>query len=729
MGRYEVINNEKWVENNENINYFDLKIDKFESWAKMNGDNKSVLFDLNLYEESIKENLGINDIDIAFDKEKNIYLLIIEWEKKTEWYNIENISKILKFLWGYDINYFKKTFWEKVNLKILLQIFGLKENWNFNEISRNISPMNSWNPIINNSIKLKKIFKEDLSLEEIIKFLKDNPRVSIDNISTLKKVFWWDIEELLKSYNKIISKIEYFNFLIISDFYSTFKLEKDIDLLLQFIEKNKEININNLINIWKIFWENIELSCKILKELEEKNIDIYNFKKLRDIFWIEYIHNLLSLKDVKIPYFKDIFFIREYIKKDFDQELLLKILKEKKKLDLSDWKTIDLILNISNWWEEILKLIRTEWVPNTNIFKDPAIMNLIFILQNNLLISENIEDKLIIARNLFLKWIALNKENIILEKNILKKLIIQFDKKAIFNKRNIILTSHHEDVQEDLYYLTFLEKVDEILKNNILKKNKVEEIYKVISFKIQKDESIINELEEIWVISWIEVFKDKIKDPERFWRIATKKAIEKQFSDKNKKITFIHPEKNKESLKKAKEDTLKSIINTDIPMTFVFDWHWWPDWIYFSDWGFFWAKEWVKDSIDTVSIKSDEIVEALIKRSKLKIFKKWDNDILVFSDCFSHTLIRTIYEKLMNYNKENKNQVMLPYMLWASEFDATASSDPRIIYWNEFFWKAMKLWKFKNTTFWIIRNNQDNVKSSNPSWYVVDENNTPQQIF
>ena len=310
-----------------------------------------------------------------------------------------------------------------------------------------------------------------------------------------------------------------------------------------------------------------------------------------------------------------------------------------------------------------------------NFLKDPAIKNIKEILKQKDLLSINIETKIILVRNLYFKNKEVNSENIRIEYKEYLKNKEKYSKIRLFKWRNVIFTAHHEDLDKE--YQT---------KNN----------------------------------------------KERFWRKTVINAIENQWW----KVNIINPENNIEDLRNAKKDTLNALIKTSSPMTFVFNWHWWPDWIYLSDWDYIdWNKQSVKEQNDTIKISVDDIANALIERSKNNELWNVEKDILIFESCYNHTFIRKLYNNLNNNNKKikescsNENIVYLPITIWSSEFNQNSLSNFKSKYWNDFFEKVLDLWnKKETTTIWTVIENQDKLLSSNPSVYIPSDENIQQQI-
>ena len=176
-----------------------------------------------------------------------------------------------------------------------------------------------------------------------------------------------------------------------------------------------------------------------------------------------------------------------------------------------------------------------------------------------------------------------------------------------------------------------------------------------------------------------------------------------------------------EDLKKAKQDTLKALTETQPPMTTLFRWHGSREAFYFSD-GEVLSEDQVSEW-EAVKITNEEISEALIARYSnpevLDKISKTRPDVIILWNCFSFDHINKIRQKL------TEAWVPHPIFLWPSEYGQYWFSNAYSEYWSEFLERLI----FKNdsegatTIRDIIDWDLDFKLPSNPSLFLPDEKN------
>lgn len=188
---------------------------------------------------------------------------------------------------------------------------------------------------------------------------------------------------------------------------------------------------------------------------------------------------------------------------------------------------------------------------------------------------------------------------------------------------------------------------------------------------------------------------------------------------------FAHYEAKKntaEALKKAKQAILEKVETIGHPMTFLFDGHGGPDALYLSDGqveGLQPASaQDILETEKTIKITVDELSAALTKRSQKIGKEKVSKDILIFSACYNHTFLRSMYDKL------EASGAGKPIVFGESEFGQVGYSSKESPYGSSFFDQLIQ--PGKPTTLGDIWNLPYNTEM-NPSLY-IPSNNTPQQV-
>jgi len=679
----------------------------------------------------------INYEDLAFTKklfweELSIEKLLFICEKN-DWLGYHS------FNW---LNHAKEKFWKELNIDKVIKILSIQPNleifyyisnltnyyWELITIDKIISILES-NPkidldnlrkiqvlqnendqididkdiIYNKSInqsnlwdlgEVKQMYWNDLSKEKVIKILELNPNFNFRPLVELKETFWYEI-----TIDKVISLLEINNSFPFKLLVWLWKIEPILSYCLEYIKEISEyhtyfeitsVNSDFLKQIKYIFKTNYS-NKKIIELL--KTSPTLNFDLLYEIWTIEpdFDKALIYLDKIsKINYnfkFSDFIASRKIFGKNFTLDKLINLLEKNKNFDFKDltktWEitsNLELALNFKN----ITKVIKT-WPDKKKLnifFEDPALKNLWKILDLWELSNYSMEIKMIIARNLFFNDLEVTTENINKEYKRYDEKIkdVKISNIQIFKWRNIIFTAHNENVDED------------------------------------------------------DIKKYNIKDKEKFWKKVSIESIKKHWG---KIAKIYHPEDKQKALKDARMDTLNALETTDYPMTFIFDWHWWPDWLYLSDWDFIWSdKQTISEKNDTIKISVQDIANSLISRSKNKENLNNDKDILIFSSCFNHTFIRKLYKILNNYNKKiienwsNDKLVKLPITIWESEYNQFWYSNDVNTYWSKFFEKWLGLGNTdEEITVWNINKNQWKLKISNISIFIPDENNIQMQIW
>jgi len=686
---------QKRFENNEKLRNFCLsKIPYFDFWKI----------------KTIKEifpNLTIQDAKLSLNE--NILANII-WLKKIK--KIDNNLNDIKQIW-------KENLMLSYGIYIILQFKESKKNINiavglFNKLK---------DKVLNFSIleEVKETFP-DLSIKDILYFFDKNADFNLHWLKKIKEVFpnltikdiknildkkndldfdnialiWAsmkksnkniNIYDVIKKYNEIIKndpEFNFFKFAFISEF--TNNINEAIDTYYFIKNKNPEFAFFELENVKQLF---PKLTAKDIKYIliKKPKFDIFNLQKLKVIF------HKLTTKDIRYIFSENPQFntnelsIIWLFEKNIHKAIKIynSIKTKKPKFNFSYLKQAKKSLpslNIKDIWyiNDILSIVRT-WQDNKGeIFKDPAIKNMLKILKWKFFENLDMETKLILARNLYFKNKEVNEQNLQKEYKKLLENREKYKNLELFKWRNVVFTAHEENLKKEY------------------------------------------QSKEVW--------------KERFAKEDTIAAIKKQWW----KIKVIHPDNTQEQLKKAKQDTLKALENTHYPMTFIFNWHGWPNEIYLSDWKYIWSKNAsIKEKENTIKITVDEIAQALIKRTQNKNLDHNKNniknkDILIFESCYNHTFIRNLYNKLNKYNQKAKKKwlpiVNLPITIWESEYNQLWYSNFRSKYWSDFNEKVLNL-KNKNTitTIWTVLKNQDKLEDSNPSVYIPNNHNTQIQLW
>jgi len=708
-------------------------------------DVKKVLWD----EFKIDNVIQILEIKPNFDFEILISLKNTFWDD----FNMEKIIKILKIQPNLDLTILtslKNDFWNDLTINKVIIILKINNKFNFNLAIKakkifwneltidkiiEIVILNSWFDF-DLFIKARLIFWTELTIDEVMEILKDDTEFDIDQLIEAKILFWDDLNlgkamKLLSRYWLIETKKIFWN-------------ELTIDIAIKILEINEKLNFYELIEAKNAFWDDLSIG-KVIQILEIKPdfyflwlIDIKNafnddfsVNKMIDIIknnptinifnilvFIEFNdgkkNNIINIdkiwnRKITIDEIMLIYNVYEYIdvvrinrliefinisamrnKEEFSKIFLQKLFNENYVLPWKEhylWNNEEFKACFLFWIEtfldglidlQILSIIRAWQSEYNNIFDDPAIDNLKVLLKQWLLLDKNMEIKMIIARNLYFSRLEVNEANVNAEYQEYIKNKDSYKGISLFKDRNIIFTAHNEWFEEE------------------------------------------------------HQTEDKNKN---FWKKATIEAIRKQWWDLPDE-NIIHPKNNNDDLKKAKNKSLEKLETTKIPMTFIFDWHGWPDAIYFSNWGYVgWKNQSVEENENTIKITFQEMVKALIERAKNKniwgMTKKEQKDILILASCFNHTFIRNLYDELNKYNndKNNSPKVNLPICIWQSEYWQLWYSNPNSNFWNDFFWKVIDFeWWDNDTTIWDVNDRQEKLIESNPSIYVPDKNNVQKII-
>ena len=154
----------------------------------------------------------------------------------------------------------------------------------------------------------------------------------------------------------------------------------------------------------------------------------------------------------------------------------------------------------------------------------------------------------------------------------------------------------------------------------------------------------------------------------------------------------------------ASFDLVKSLSQSEKPLSFIFDGHGNSDFISVSE---------------STLIHRDKFTELIKERQKQGHY----DDIYIFASCSSQTFLRNIYESLKDTNEP------LPTMIGISEYGQLGFSSKDGIYGNDFFDKLLSKEDDKPTKFSNLIN-IGHTKNSQPCLYVNDPDlNVPVQIL
>ena len=351
-------------------------------------------------------------------------------------------------------------------------------------------------------------------------------------------------------------------------------------------------------------------------------------------------------------------------------------------------QTIDDVEERMDTFTTIIPNIRNKKNPEY-LFGDPAINIFYEIIDNNLLLQWSNEDKLIVARNIYFSWRQVSKAIVVEEYRLLCNERIKYEKRALFQGRNIVYAAHHEN----------------------------------------RPSSFIEE--------------HNPRESERFWQRFVIDAIRNQWWALPEKSIF-HPENNREDLIKKKEWTLKAISESKSPMTFIFDWHGSDEAIFFSDWEYIDGNKDVAEDDTSVKITFQELSQALIQKNRKH--PSDEVDIFIIDSCSGHSFARNVYHELKIYNQWVGNmKLSYPIFISAWEYDQVTYSNFASDQWWDFFGEVLNIWVnykywisfFDNehiTTVWDIFDNQELIihaeeRPSNPSVFIPREDKKwPMQI-
>lgn len=219
--------------------------------------------------------------------------------------------------------------------------------------------------------------------------------------------------------------------------------------------------------------------------------------------------------------------------------------------------------------------------------------------------------------------------------------------------------------------------------------------------------------------------KDNYQD--RFGNYSLQSSLKIQQAGDGEFQHFEPKRDSFEEVKKAKEESLKAIIETQPPMTFIFDGHGSKDAFYFSDGQLIddATKQPVVETEKTVKVTVDEFADALLKRASKFGGQSLAKDIFIFTQCYNHNFIRKVNEVLRSKG------VSCPIMIGESEYNVSSLSDMQSKYENNFYDEVLKLDQL-STTFEDLFNsaNHDfnNYADSNFTIYIPDEKGLPMQV-
>lgn len=324
------------------------------------------------------------------------------------------------------------------------------------------------------------------------------------------------------------------------------------------------------------------------------------------------------------------------------------------------------------------------WIVNPDkrpefLFRDPAFPHFQAIIENELISQDeafSYENLFLIARNLYVQWVEISEMTyeICYEelKNIDFHLWSEVKDMPLFEWRNIIFAAHEEDLQADV---------------------------------------IVEHGHE--------------GDTERFWKQVTIDAIRSQGGSLPEEQIF-HPEEDQESLRQAKEGTLRAIETIPPPLTFIFDGHGSENGLFFSDGEYIDGNEQqVRLDDDSISISPQELALALKNR-----FNNWNmsqSDIIIIDACSSQSFIRNTYAALSEeFSLEEayvngEVQRVFPIMIGPSEFDQVSYSNWESEYGDHFLWDVLWLSSSEPSSVGTVIDKQFDLEDGNPSVFVPNQ--------
>lgn len=274
-----------------------------------------------------------------------------------------------------------------------------------------------------------------------------------------------------------------------------------------------------------------------------------------------------------------------------------------------------------------------------------------------------------VVRNLYFKDIDVTEENV---KQELERIMLtrkQYEDMPVFRGRNVLFVAHSE-------------------------RKPPETVKKYDEGQIRNDDEF------------------------RFGKSAVLETVRRQGA----KVDLKKADDTLESLEKTKAETLRGIVDTPPPFTFVFDGHGGKSAIYLSNGVAGPVNE--GELKDSVKITLEELVEAFTKR-----YEKFpglvapssplaaNRDILIFSACFNHTFARRFFELL-------PEDVLKPIVIGASEYGQYAHSNLGTRYGSSFFDNTLGMGNPLGsiTTFGEVFWGDVKQGIDNPYIYIPDEN-------
>lgn len=220
------------------------------------------------------------------------------------------------------------------------------------------------------------------------------------------------------------------------------------------------------------------------------------------------------------------------------------------------------------------------------------------------------------------------------------------------------------------------------------------------------------------------------KDINRFGKQAVQEEIVKQQrsgiqqGEKAPEFAFFRPDDTEESVLKVKQDTLAWIKGQKHPsFTVVFDGHGGEN-------GFFFSDGWIRngggvegESETSNNISPRELADALIEQHQNLQGESEGVPIFVFSACYSTNYLRKLYDIL------EESGIPKPIAIGISEYGQTGDDDFKSPYGCKFLERTiLQIDRNGTATIQGVIEQDDVQESSNPSLYIPDSENRPQQL-
>ncbi len=213
-----------------------------------------------------------------------------------------------------------------------------------------------------------------------------------------------------------------------------------------------------------------------------------------------------------------------------------------------------------------------------------------------------------------------------------------------------------------------------------------------------------------------------LNNPFRFGKKATRNALEKR----GKTFEFFRAQNTPASMIATKEKMLKKMEETPPPFTDIFDGHGADSISFMGDISSCSPYTNEENAQEATIIRTKDFIKSYKKRCEKFGKELYKNpDIYIFVQCVSSTYLRNIYAEL------EKEELPLPIIIGASEYQQFGLSNPNSAYGNNFFTHYLNLNDDnKSTTIKNLMENEQNgsIHPHNAVIYVPTQKNKSYQI-